>query len=189
MKHWSESQRIETTSEGNGYPRHLRKAYTAETMADLREAKEQAEADGCTVEVIQLHRRDGWAFWHRHGTLRDLEDDAWMGWGASDWTVDIEHGGDLLELAFEIVCGMGYEVQDVADLLAKARAVQDLADCLPDPDELEEGEMVRVWLEGTEILYTVHTGQNGYCYDTHQWRTALLITEPEEEEDEASDDE
>lgn len=187
MKHWTELETVETTSEGNGYPRHLRMAYTAESMAELRAAKEQAEAEGCKVEVVQLHRQDGWALWHRWNYLHGLGDEAWMGCNDRDWTVDIEQGADLLGLAFEIVCGMGYEVQDVADLLEKAETVEELAGELPDPDDLEKGEKVRVWLDGAQVLYTVRTGQNGYCYDTHHRRTALLITEPEE--DETGDDE
>ncbi len=179
---------VETTEGGgNGYPRRLRVAYTADTMGELRELKEAAEAAGHDVSVIHLHRRDGWALWERHnnGSKHDLDDDMWMGTSEQDWTITINNESDRMAEAFRAVCGEGYEVNDAADLFANAEAVRELAEELADPDGLEDGEIVRHWLDannGYSIDYTVCTGQNGYSNDTHHYCTALEITEKEEEE-------
>ena len=181
------AKRIDTTqSGGNGYPRHLQVGYTADTMAELRELYEAATADGHEVDVVMLHRRDGWALWERHnrGSEHDLDDKQWMEASSQDWVVVVDNKSSREEIAFEEVCGEGYEIRDVADLIAKAKQVQSFAEELPDPDGLEDGEMVVVFLRNiTEILYTVKTGQNGYSYDTHQYCTGLIITEKEEDEE------
>jgi hypothetical protein len=179
--------RIDTTANGgNGYPRHLKVAYTADTMGELRELHEAATAEGHEVDVVMLHRRDGWALWERHnrGSEHDLNDDRWMGTSDQDWTITLDNESDCEQEAFATVCGEGYEVEDAADLLAKASAVRELAAELPDPDELEDGENVVAFLDAWyELKYTVRTGQNGYSYDTHHYCTALIITEREEEEE------
>jgi len=174
--------KVDTTSSADGYPRHLQVAFTADTMIELREAKEAAEADGCTVEVVRIHRRDGWAMWYRSNDY-DLKDDRWMGESERDWTINITKDSDREQEAFEAVCGTGYQPEDASDLIAKARAVEYLTNELTDPEELEEGDVVKHFLDSDDwgIAYTVRTGQNGYYYDTHHHRTALIITEPEEE--------
>lgn len=174
-----------TEGGGNGYPRRLRLAYTADTMAELRALKEAAESEGHEVSVLMLHRRDGWALWERHNDDY-LDDERWMNVSEDDWTIDIENNSDRMAEAFRTVCAEGYEVEDAADLFAKAEWVRELAEDLADLDDLEDGEIVRHWLDannGYSIAYTVHTGQNGYAYDTHQYITALVITEREEEFD------
>ena len=180
---------IETTEGGgNGYPRRLSMAYTADTMGELRELKEAAEAAGHEVSVIHLHRRDGWALWERHnnGSKHDLADDKWMGTSDQDWTITINSACDREQEAFAAICGDRYEVEDVEDLMAKAKAVKELAEDLADPDGLENDEVVIHFLDsnnGWRINYTVQTGQNGYSHDTHQYCTALVIVERDEEEE------
>lgn len=173
---------VETTEGGgNGYPRRLRVAYTADTMGELRELYDAAEAAGHDVSVIHLHRRDGWGLWERHnnGSKHDLDDDMWMGTSDQDWTIKITSESDREQEAFDAICGERYEVEDVQDLMAKAKAVQELAEDLADPDGLEDGEVVIHFLDSNNdwgVKYTVCTGQNGYSYDTHHYCTALEIT-------------
>ena len=177
--------KVETTqSGGNGYPQHLQMGYTADTMGELRELYEAATADGHEVDVLQLHRRDGWSLWERSNG-HDLDDDAWMGQSERDWTITIDNTTNSEQEAFEAICGTGYEVEDAADLIAKAKMVQELAKELGDGSDLEDGERVLAFLDSSEwgINYTVRTGQNGYSHDTHQYCTALIITEKEEDED------
>lgn len=177
---------IETTEGGgNGYPRRLKVAHTADTMRELREHRDAELSAGNEVEIVRLHRRDGWALWERVGYC-SLHDDAYMGTSDNEWTTEVTKDSDCVEVAYMAVCGERYEVQDAADLIAKAKAVKELADDLPDPDDLEEGERVLVFLDGWSINYTVKTGQNGYNYDTHQYCTGLIVTERDEEE--GSDD-
>ncbi len=174
-----------TEGGGNGYPRRLRVAHTADTMGELRELKEAAEAAGHEVSVLTLHRRDGWALWERSNDY-DLENDRWMGMSERDTVIDIDRDSDREQEAFDLICGEGYEVEDAADLIAKAEAVRELAEELADPDELEDGEIVRHMLDANNswsIAYTVCTGQNGYSHDTHQYCTALVIVERDEEEE------
>jgi hypothetical protein len=174
----AKAERIDTTTGMNGYPRALRVAYTADTMGELRALKDAAEAEGHEVEVIRLHRRDGWNLWERHYDS-GLDDDRWMGIDDHDWTVKIDKDSAIGQVAFEAVVGTdGGHIQDPAALFDAAQQVQELADALPDPDDLEEGEEVVCFLDpdnGWSIDYTVKTGQNGYSHDTHQYRTALLI--------------
>ena len=183
------AKRIDTTqSGGNGYPRHLQVGYTADTMAELRELYEAATADGHEVDVVMLHRRDGWALRERHnrGSEHDLGDDRWMEGASNDeCSLTMMAGDDCDKEAFDLICGVGYELEDMADLFTKAKAVRELADELPDPDELDGEEQVEVFIDTNNwtINYTVKTGQNGYSYDTHQYCTALIITEKEEDEE------
>lgn len=181
---------IDTTEGGgNGYPRRLKVAYTADTMQELRELQQAAEAAGDSVSIVELHRRYGWALWERTSYAHDLDDDAYMGTSERDWIITIDKDSDRADEAFGTVCGEGYEVLDYADLLAKAKAVEGLSKELPDPSDLEEGERVVCFLDSTSggwgIEYTVKTGQNGYSYDTHQYCTALMIEERTEDADEA----
>lgn len=180
----AEAKRIDTTREGNGYPSGVKVAYTADTMGELRELWEAAVGAGHKAEAITLHRRDGWALWARMGSA-DLQDEAYMGQSDDDWTITIGNTSNCEEEAYQLICGTGYELEDVVDLFAKAMKVRELADELPDPDELEDGEEVKVFIDTNDwtINYMVKTGQNGYSYDTHQYCTALIITEKEEDED------
>lgn len=182
-----------TASGGNGYPRRLSVAYTADTMGELRELYDAAIAEGHEVDVVTLHRRDGWALWERqnHGSVHDLDADRWMGTSDQDWTITIDKDSDTDALALDAICGDGYTVQDAVDLFTTADAVKALSAELPDPDELEEGEEVIAFCDannGWTVDYTIKTGQNGYSYDTHQYCTGLIITEREEEEDEEEDE-
>lgn len=176
---------IDTTTGMNGYPQALRVAHTADTMAELREAKEQAEAQGHSVTVLRLHRRDGWALWvrdHHHG----LDDDHWMGVSESDTTIRITNESNVEDEAFNLVVGEGGEMYSAQELFDAAKRVRELADELPDPDTLEEGDEVVCFLgQGHRVEYTVATGQNGYCCDTYQYCSALLVVEREDDEDEA----
>lgn len=184
------AKQVDTCSDPGGYPRGLRVAYTADTMAELRELQEAAEAEGHDVTPIMLHRCDGWSLWHRMSNDHYLGDDRWMGAGEQDWTISINSDCDREQEAFDAICGYRYELEDVEDLMAKARAVQKLAEDLADPDSLEDGEMVIHFLDSNNswvVNYSVRSGQNGYSYDTHQYCTALLIEEREEEEEDEDD--
>lgn len=175
---------VDTTTGMNGYPQHLRVAYTADTMGELRALKEAAEAAGHEVSVIQLHRRDGWALWERSND-HNLDDDRWQGTGDNDWTITIEPNSNCDNEAFNAVCGDGYEVEDAGDLFKRSEQVSSLSDALPDPSDLNEGERIVCFIDtgSWSIDYTVKTGQNGYAYDTHQYKSALLIAEREQDED------
>lgn len=177
---------VDTTREASGYPRGLKVAYTADTMGELRELRDAAEAAGHEVEVIRLHRQDGWALWAR-SEGGDLEDDAYMGRSERDTVVTLNSDSHAEAEAFDLLCGEGFTIEDENGLFRTAAAVRNLADELPDTSDLEEGEAINVFvdLDNACVDYTVKTGQNGYSYDTHQYRTAILIKEREEaEEDE-----
>jgi hypothetical protein len=181
----SQATRVDTTRETSGYPAGLKVAYTADTMGELRELRDAAEAAGHEVEAIRLHRKDGWALWARSNG-GDLADDAYMGRSEQDTVITLNSDSHAEAEAFDLVCGRAYEVEDECDLFAKAKAVRDLADELPDTSDLEEGEEVKVFIDMNDytVDYTVRTGQNGYSYDTHHYHTALLIKEREDEDDE-----
>ena len=179
----STARTVDTTTGMNGYPQQLKVAHTADTMGELRELKEAAEAEGHEVTVLQLHRRDGWSLWERR-TDYNLDDDAWMGVGEQDWTIRVNAKTDREQEAFEVICGTKYEIESASDMLNAAENVRALAKELPRPHDLEEGQEVIVFLDANNgycINYTVCTGQNGYSYDTHHYCTALLIEEREEE--------
>lgn len=180
----STAERVDTTTGQNGYPRHLRVAYTADTMGELRALKEAAEAEGHEVSAIRLHRRDGWALWERDHD-HDLDDDRWMGESDNDFTIKLDRSSNLDDEAFSAVCGGGYEVHDASDLFKKAEQVRSLSNELPDPSDLSDGESIVCFIDTGNwcIDYTVNTGQNGYTHDTHHYKSALLIVERQEDED------
>lgn len=176
---------VDTTKNGgNGYPRDLQVAYTADTMGELRELYDAAIAAGHEATVVHLHRRDGWALWERtrNGSKHDLDDEEWMGVGEQDWTITITNASDSEQKAFEFICGTGYEVESAQDLLMKAKAVEALSKELGDGNDLEDDEKVLVFLDANNggINYIVRTGQNGYQYDTHQYCTGIVVTEQEQ---------
>jgi len=181
------ANQVDTTSDYTGYPRGLRVAYTADTMAELREIKEAAEAEGRAVEVVTLERRDGWALWHRRHD-HDLNDDRWKPSG-EDWSITIIAGDDPEDLAYTHVVGDGMSFDNLDYMRSVVQSIEELAADLPDPDALEEGEAAVAVLDDMgRIKWTWTTGQNGYQYDTRHYRTGLLIgPEPEEEEDEDED--
>ena len=179
------TERVDTTREASGYPRGLKMAYTADNMQELRDLKEAAEAAGHSVEIIRLHRQDGWALWAR-SEGGDLEDDAYMGRSERDTVVTLNSDSHAEAEAFDLLCGEGFTIEDEKGLFNTAAAVRRLADDFPYTEDLEEGEAINVFvdLDNARVDYTVRTGQNGYSYDTHHYHTALLIKEREEEEEE-----
>lgn len=185
----ADCKEVETTERGgNSYPRRLRRAYTADTIGELRDLVQAAQAAGHKVSVLYLHRRDGWALWERYNTAsdHDLEDDYFQAKAEDDWTITITNESDAKQEAFLAVCGEGYPVDDAQDLFRRAKQVRYLASELPDPANLEDGESVVVFMDANNrsINYTVATGQNGYGYDTHEWCLAVEVEEVEEEEKE-----
>lgn len=179
------AKQVDTTTGQNGYPRQLRVAYTADTMGELRSMKEEAEKNGHEVSVVQLHRRDGWALWVRSNDY-NLDDDRWTGTSETDWTITLNQNSNCDAEAFAAICGGGCEIEDAYDLFKKAEQVRSLSDELPDPSDLAEGERVVCFIDAGEwaIEYAVRSGQNGYSRDTHHYKSALLITEREQEDDE-----
>ena len=173
--------KVDTTTGTNGYPRHLRVAYTTDTVSELRDLKDKLEAAGAKVEPVTLHRRDGWALWER-GSWSGLNDDEWRPNG-EDWTITIHANSDRTEEAYDYIVGEDVVLEGPDHLDRLHRSVKALAAELPDPTELEEGEEV-VWVmdDHRRTKWTWRTGQNGYAYDTHQYCTALLVDMPEEEE-------
>src|SRR5690606_24945425 len=112
-----QAKQVDTTSENNGYPSHLRVMYTANTMAELRDLYEAAVAEGHKVNVWELYRQNGWRLWYRAntGTVYDLDDYRWMSRDESQWTADIDANSDRLTEACRAVCGDVCTVQDAAD--------------------------------------------------------------------------
>lgn len=174
---------VDTTTGINGYPRDVRVAHTADTMAELRTMKESFEHDGYDVAVVQLHRRDGWALWERSSD-HNLDDDRWTVTDPDSFSLRLVPGDDLMEEAFKWIVPDASEIQSAADLLSYADRVRQLADQLPDPSDLLDGEDYAVTLrDDLTVAYYVKTGQNGYAYDTHQYRSALLIEKREDEDE------
>lgn len=170
-------QREVTTSDASGYPRYLKVVYTTDTMEELREAKEAAEEAGAEVDVIRMHRRDGWNLWCRSMDA-DLSDDAWTGEDGRTMRWTLPPGEDREALAFEIVMGDdGRDIRDVEALRKALRGVEDLAGDIPEPDERDVYLFVD---DELRIAYTVEDGHNGYSYDTHHYRTGLIVTWPED---------
>lgn len=172
---------VDTTTGINGYPRDVRVAYTADTMAELRAMKANFERDGYDVAVVELHRRDGWALWERSSD-HNLDDDRWTATDPEGFSLRLVNGSDLLEEAFELIVTDVSEIQSADDLLSYVDRVRQLADQLPDPSDLLDGEEYAVTLsDNLDVRYYVRTGQNGYVYDTHHYCSALLIEKREEE--------
>ncbi len=172
---------VDTTTGLNGYPRDVRVAYTADTMAELRTMKESFEHDGYDVAVVQLHRRDGWALWERSGD-HNLDDDRWIATDRESFSLRLINGDDLHEEAFRLIVTDVSEIRGADDLLSYADRVRQLADALPDPSDLLDGEEYAVTLsDNLDVRYYVRTGQNGYVYDTHHYCSALLIEKRDEE--------
>lgn len=172
---------VDTTTGINGYPRDVRVAHTADTMAELRSMKENFESDGYDVAVVQLYRRDGWALWERYSDY-NLDDDRWTATDPDSFSLRLVNGSDLLQEAFSLIVPGPSEIRSADDLLSYADRVRRLADQLPDPSDLLNGEEYAVTLrDDLTVAYYVRTGQNGYVYDTHHYRSALLIEKREEE--------
>lgn len=173
---------VDTTSSPTGYPERLRIAYTADTMAELRALKDAAEADGHRVDVVALYRCDGWALWHRmtHG---DLDDEAWTQPGVNGTFITMNMRSCAEQEAFNLIAKD--RTFDALDELRDAiDRVEDLASDLPDPSELKEGQQYAVQLDDNlRVQHYVKTGDTGYSYDTHNYCTALLIEEAEQDEE------
>ena len=181
----STARNVDTTTGMNGYPERLRVAITADTMGELRELKDRHEAQGDTVEIIRLHRRDGWALWERDHDV-DLDDERWMGTAPDEWTIDLTPDSDGMDEAFTLLIGEdGSDITTAKGLERAAGAVEALGKELDSLiDDLEDGQICRVWIDmdNRAVDYSVRTGQNGYSYDTHHYKSALLITEREAED-------
>lgn len=179
----SRARKVDTTSERSGYPRNIKVAYTADTWEELLGLEAAALKAGHQVEAVRLHRRDGWALWHREH-IWSIDTTAYTASGDLDFAIRIEHDTNTDAEAFRAVLGEdGQDIQEAKDLYMAAAQVSTLADALAaESDDLEEGEFCMVFLDGADILYAVPSTVNGYSYDTHQFTTAIIITETNETE-------
>ena len=92
---------------------------------------------------------------------------------------------DVERAVFEQVLS-GREYANMKEIRQALQEAEDLIREIGDVSDLNDREYVLHVLDPNNwtVNYWVRTGQNGYSRDTHQYKTALRITEREEEEEE-----
>lgn len=166
---------VETTSSQSGYPEYLKTAYTSDSLKELDNFKTALENEfKLEVEVVFLHKKDGWNLWSRvNAGFLDLKH-YYRHW-ENEWSLEILKD-DSIEDIIEALLGEGWE-DNVDD---PDQAYIDWADS-------EWGELVNSNWEGIvfynpddefSINYTLTEDQNGYCYDTHHYKYGLIVNKP-----------
>lgn len=146
---------VETTSSANGYPSQLHNAILVDDSLTWDEIEEIAKENN--LEIIELHKRDGWELWARGGKAYELYEgtrnpefnDAtrfFEGGGADDFWKEVR---DTLS-----DCALNLERKEFIKMVMHYNEIADCADTLGD-DEF--------------IAYTQ------YKYDTYPKRSASLV--------------
>lgn len=177
-----EADKVETTSEANGYPSRLKMAFTFNTMSRLRELRDAAIEEGHKVTEVFLHRQDGWALWH--SSKRHIEGIDWQALTEQDITIHLTNATDVEQEVFDLIVGDTSLIRSMRDLETYTLLCKRLLGELADPDCMEDGESIMYFLDldqGYSVKYEVHSDQNGYSYDTHHYCLALLIEQVEED--------
>ena len=172
------STMVDTPSAPSGYPSHLRTAFIRSTMGGMRELRDAAVRDGHEVTEVLLHRRDGWVFWHRKATGWIIDGTNWQSSREDETTLKVDNKTNVEQEVFDLIVGDASDIGTMAGLRARTQACEDLLHEITDPMDLEDGESIVYFLDPDEhfsVRYQVHSDDNGYSYDTHQYRIGLLI--------------
>lgn len=179
------AETVDTTTGTNGYPQALKVAYTADKLSELETLKEAAEAAGHEVEVVSLHRRDGWRLWER-SHVWGIDGVKYMNVSESDTTVTLTEDSDHENAAFDLIIGdNGESLTSLKDLEQAAKDARRLADEFERviiASEPGERTVIFMDMDNRSVDYSVTTDQNGYEHDTHHYKTGLLITEKADQE-------
>lgn len=178
----SQADLVETTSEASGYPSNLSMAFTCATMSALRELRAAAIEDVHNVTEVLLHRQDGWALWHRKARGWIIDNTNWQSSKESDTVLRVDNKTNIGQDVFDLIVGDASRIRTMDELRMYARACEDLLNELADPDDMEDGESIVYFLDPDQLYsvrYEVHSDQNGYSYDTHQYCIGLLIKQNE----------
>lgn len=161
----------ETTTGSNGYPQGLKLALTDfDTITQAEEIKSKLEAKGHEVEVIELHKRDGWGLWGRDRAY--LGKGMYAEAGENDWTVDIAPMEDTHKVALEVIFGEHEFVLNPDQL----EIVREFARCLK--HEQHNTLTVTVFYDPDQnyrVDYSCHEESTGYSHDTHTYKLGLLV--------------
>ena len=152
----------ETTSESNGYPRNLKDALIG--FDTFEQAEALAKEHG--LDIMLLHKRDGWQLWHRKGNAYE------------PMTItSADYGDDYSELRYmdeedfysEEVEPMLDSFSTLAELKAFVESKEKVYDEL---STLGENEVMI--LRNGEFYEKIETPCMFWLYDTHHYEIGLV---------------
>lgn len=146
---------IQTTSESNGYPRNLRYVILIDEDWDWEDIKEIANK--YNLDIIELHKREGWQLWAR-GRNRDRLYDGQDNPEFNDDTCFFEDGDgdDFWEREQDTLAEL-LKVSDRQEFIDLVNHYKDIADAA---DDLDTSEFI---------------AYNSHKYDTYPKYTARLV--------------
>lgn len=153
---------VETTSEANGYPRHIKGAIIG--FDTFEDAEALAEEHGLTI--MQLHKRDGWQLWYRRGETYEA-----MEITSGDYGDDYS---ELLQMDAEDF--YSEEVEPMLDnfaTLAELRTfIEEKEELWEEVENLEEDEVI-ITYEG-RYYETIKQKTMSWSFDTHNYEIGLV---------------
>lgn len=155
-------QYVETTSDANGFPRHIEGAIIG--FECFEDAEALAKEHGLTI--MQLHKRDRWKFWYRKGeTYEPLR------------ITSADYGDDYSELeqmdAEEFYSEEVEPFLEDFSTLAKLKAfIEDKEELWESIENLDEGE-IAILHEGRHYE-TIEKEMMSWSFDTHNYEIGLV---------------
>lgn len=153
---------VETTSESNGYPRNLKDALIGFDTFD--EAEALAKEHG--LDIMLLHKRDGWQLWHRKGNAYE------------PMTItSADYGDDYSDLEY-----MGEEDfydEEVAPMLDAFSTLAELKAFIEDQEEIWEEMSVMdrdelMILHDGKFYEMIEKNPMSWSFDTHNYEIGLV---------------
>ena len=154
---------VETTSESNGYPSHLKDAITGFESFD--EAEQVAKEHG--LSLIWIDKRDGWQLWHRGDSAYEpmhITSDVF----GDDY--DFEDDKDnFMAMAREVIADIvsdGASFEDIRDYMDEVEKVMDAI------EDLEDGQAVVTYCG--KYYDTIDRNPINFNHDTKQTQLAAI---------------
>lgn len=153
---------VETTSESNGYPSNLKDALIG--FDTFEEAEALAKEHG--LDIMLLHRRDGWQLWHRKANAYE------------PMTItSADYGDDYSDL--QCMSAEDFYAEEVAPMLDAFSTLAELKAFVESKEEIRD-EMLTM---GEDEIMILHDGKfyekieknpMSWSFDTHNYEIGLV---------------
>lgn len=160
---------VETTSESNGYPRNLKDALVG--FDTFEQAEALAKEHG--LDIMLLHKRDGWQLWHRKANAYEP-----MTITSADYGDDYSDLQCMSEEDFydEEVAPMLDAFSTLAELKAFIESKEEIWDEMSTMDETE-----LMILHDGKYYEKIEKNPMSWSFDTHNYEIGLVMLRKEVE--------
>ena len=156
---------VETTEGLNGYPKNIKKVLDASALSNFKEVEEIAEK--YTLEIIEIHRKDGWQLWESKGWINKAFEITSEDYGDNYATLDKMTEDEFLEDEIKPYLNNFDNVEELENFVNVKKEVWE------EVENMEDNETVVTNYGG--YYETVNKNPLSWSHDTHNYKVALTI--------------